>query len=158
MTTTQTGYQNIADYFIALSNDTENLITNLKLQKLVYYVQAWHLAVFKEPIFKDNFEAWVHGPVIPQLYRDYKQFSYNPISEEKEASDILFSNFGSEIQTILSDVTEEYFGRTAYELEQLTHSEDPWIKARNGIAASENSSQLIEQGSMKDYYSSVLAA
>lgn len=158
MTTTQTGYQEIADYFIALSNDTENLITNLKLQKLVYYVQAWHLAVFKEPVFEDNFEAWVHGPVIPQLYRDYKQFSYNPISEEKEASDTLFSNFSSEIQTILSDVTEEYFGRTAYELEQLTHSEDPWIKARNGISASENSSQVIEQGSMKDYYSSVLAA
>lgn len=158
MTVTQTGYQDIADYFIALSNDTENLITNLKLQKLVYYVQAWHLAVFKEPIFEDNFEAWVHGPVIPQLYRDYKQFSYNPINEEKEASDVLFAKFGSEIQTILSDVTEEYFGRTAYELEQLTHSEDPWIKARNGISASENSSQVIEQLSMKDYYSSVLAA
>ena len=150
-------YKNISDYFIALSNDTENLITNLKMQKLIYYVQSWHLGIFGLPIFADDFEAWVHGPVIPALYREYKHFSYNPIIEDKPSADTIFNSFDESVQTVLNDVTEEYFGRTAYELEQLTHSEMPWMTARNGISNRENSSQVISKSSMRDYYSSLLA-
>lgn len=151
-------YKDIADYFIALSNDTGNLITNLKLQKLVYYAQAWHLAVFKTPLFEDDFQAWVHGPVIPDLYHAYKHFAYNPIAEDKAPSEEIFTSFDSELQTILSDVTEEYFGRTAYELEQLTHAEDPWIEARGNLSADSSSSNIIPKDKMKSYYSTLITA
>ena len=54
---------------------------NLKLQKLVYYAQAWHLALRDVPLFEEDFEAWVHGPVIPALYQEYKKFGWRPILE-----------------------------------------------------------------------------
>lgn len=75
-------YNDIADYFIAVSNSTHDLITNLRLQKLVYYAQAWHLAIYQEPLFSEDFQAWVHGPVIPQLYTQYKEYKWNPITKD----------------------------------------------------------------------------
>jgi len=100
----------------------------------------------------------VHGPVIPQLYRQYKDLSYHPILEDKESSDKIFDKFDSNIQTVLNEVTEEYFGRTAYELEQLTHSETPWISARAGMGVSQNSNQIIGKSLMRDYYGSLVNA
>ena len=69
----------IEDYFIALSNSVQSLITNMKLQKLMYYAQAWHLAVIGDELFSDDFQAWIHGPVIPALYDKYKAYQWNPI-------------------------------------------------------------------------------
>jgi len=144
--------QNIADYFIALSNEVQDLTTNLKLQKLVYYTQAWHLAAFDEPIFSDEFQAWVHGPVIPSLYHKYKDFGYKPIIEDKPPVNEVRQTLPENVQEILDDVVEEYFGRTAYELEKLTHSEDPWITARGGIPDNEPSHTVISKELMKNYY------
>ena len=69
----------IADYFVRLANETGDYISNLKLQKLVYYAQAWYLAISDEALFEEDFEAWVHGPVIPELYQEYKSFGWRPI-------------------------------------------------------------------------------
>lgn len=69
----------IADYFLAFANATGSLVTNMKLQKLVFYTQAWHIAVFNEEIFDEDFQAWVHGPVLPSLYEKYKSFQWRPI-------------------------------------------------------------------------------
>ncbi|MBW4622042.1 MAG: DUF4065 domain-containing protein [Cyanosarcina radialis HA8281-LM2] len=57
----------VASYFIDLANKTGNTVNNLKLQKLVYYSQAWHLAIHGTPLFEEDFQAWIHGPVIPEL-------------------------------------------------------------------------------------------
>lgn len=151
-------YEEIADYFIALSNDSQDLITNLKLQKLVYYAQAWFLGVTGKPIFEDEFQAWVHGPVIPSLYQKYKSLSYNPIVEDKSRAEDIFSSFDPQVQSVLKDVVEEYFGRTAFELERLTHSEDPWILARGGKPSNEPSDAIISKDSMKKYYSQFVKA
>lgn len=64
--------QDVADYFIWLANDSGSFISNLKLQKLVYYAQAWYLAIYGQSLFDEDFEAWVHGPIIPSLYQKYK--------------------------------------------------------------------------------------
>lgn len=61
----------IAKHFIRFANEEGSFISNLKLQKLVYYAQAWHLAIHGTPLFEEDFEAWVHGPVIPSLYQKY---------------------------------------------------------------------------------------
>src|SRR6185369_5131439 len=82
-------YRLIADYFIGLANETGSLITNLKLQKLVYYAQAWNLALNDgRALFDDDFEAWVHGPVIFDLYNDYRALKWNPISKGVKLSEI----------------------------------------------------------------------
>jgi uncharacterized phage-associated protein len=59
--------QEVANYFIRRAHDSGEFISNLKLQKLLYYSQAWHLAIFDRRLFPERFQAWVHGPVIPTL-------------------------------------------------------------------------------------------
>ena len=60
--------QQIADYLIAFSHSVGDPISNLKLQKLLYYAQAWYLALHNEPLFPESIEAWVHGPAVPPVY------------------------------------------------------------------------------------------
>ena len=152
-------YKLIADYFISLSNETQNLITNLKLQKLLYYAQVWSLAINKKRLFEGDFEAWVHGPVLVALYNDYKDNRANPIRRddlgEGKFSEILLS-FDSTTQALLKDVTDNYFGLTAYELERRTHQEEPWRKARKGLEPDEPSSEKIDDVSIIEFYSQLV--
>jgi len=149
----QTTYHTVADYFIALSNETHDLITNLKLQKLTYYAQAWHLAIRNVPMFDEDFEAWVHGPVLPALYNQYKPFSWKPILREDIPSfSELENHFDESTKQFLSDLCDEYFGLSAYQLESLTHNEAPWKNARAGIPEDQPSSAIIKKEDMQLYY------
>jgi len=151
-----TPYKELADYFISLSNETGNLISNLKLQKLLYYAQAWHLAYFENRLINEDFEAWVHGPVLPKAYLEFCDFGWKPIFKEHLNQNFI-NNFCSEIITqkqceLLNDVVNEYFGLTAFQLEKLTHSENPWKIARGDLAPDIPSSKIITDKSMIDYY------
>jgi len=137
----------IADYFIYIANDTGSFISNLKLQKLVYYAQAWHLGIHDTPLFDEDFEAWVHGPVIPSLFEEYKKFSWQPILKEVEKP-----KFYPELEEFLQDVIEVYFIREGLELEMMTTREDPWIWARKGLRRDEPSHAIISKESMRVYY------
>ncbi|MBP0030303.1 Panacea domain-containing protein [Roseofilum sp. Guam] len=136
----------IADYFIWLANETGSFISNLTLQKLVYYAQAWHLALYDEPLFAEDFEAWIHGPVIPSLYQEYKSFGWRPIL--KDANPELPEN----IVQFLDELAQEYFACNGYELEQMTHFEDPWNWAREGLPPDEPSNEIIQKEWMWEYY------
>lgn len=136
----------IAEYFIHLANETGSFISNLKLQKLVYYAQAWHLALYDEPLFAEDFEAWVHGPVIPQLYQKYRKFGWHPIEQEAEP------DLPSKIKEFLDEVAREYFASDAYELEQMTHVEAPWNQARGNLPPDAPSNSVIRQEWIKEYF------
>jgi uncharacterized phage-associated protein len=146
----------IATFFLAFAQECQEPITNLKLNKLVYYTQAWHLALFKEPLFKDEIEAWVHGPVVPNTYDAYKQFRWTPIITDDINLEEIKQQFSPEQQELLDDIIEVYFPKTAYELEQMTHDEDPWITARNGLAPYEASHNIIAHDVMQKYYAGML--
>ncbi len=137
----------VADYFICLANETGSYISNLKLQKLVYYAQAWHLAIHNDPLFEEDFEAWIHGPVIPTLYQEYRAFQWKPILK-----DVSKQKFSEDVQNFLNEVSEVYFACDAYELERMTHQEDPWIKARGGLPLDTPSNAIISKESMREYY------
>ncbi len=137
----------VANYFLETAKETGSFISNLKLQKLVYYAQAWHLAIYGDPLFTEDFQSWVHGPVIPELYQKYKSFGWKPVIVDE--SDVTLSN---DFETFLDEVAEEYFACDAYELEQMTHAEQPWITARNGLPPDAASTALIEKEWMKEYY------
>jgi len=137
----------IANYFIWLANDTGSFISNLKLQKLVYYAQAWHLAIKDAPLFEEDFEAWIHGPVIPALYQKYKQFGWKPILEE-----VQFPHLPEETRQFLDDVAAEYFSCDGYYLERMTHVETPWIEARKGLPIDSPGNEIITKDSMKRYF------
>lgn len=136
----------IADYFIWLANDTGSFISNLKLQKLVYYAQAWHLAIQHQPLFQEDFEAWIHGPVIPELYQKYKSFGWKPIVEEVKPQ------LPSKIVQFLEEVAVEYFCCDAYELEQMTHIEKPWNLARGDLPLDAPSQEIIKKEWIEEYY------
>src|ERR1700730_1790883 len=149
-------YTKISDYFIALSNETGSLISNLKLQKLVYYADAWHLANYGRPLIQEDFQAWVHGPAIPSLYGEYKQFGWKPIIREDLTQEKLYEllkDFPKPTMDLLNLVTEEYFGLSAFELEKLTHNEEPWLKTRQGLTDDQPSERIIDKNLMRDYYS-----
>ena len=75
----------VAQFFIGLANEQANneqgdMMTNLRLQKLLYFAQGWHLARYGKPLFDDDIEAWQYGPVVPSVYNAYKQYGRGGIA------------------------------------------------------------------------------
>jgi uncharacterized phage-associated protein len=119
----------------------------LKLQKLLYYVQAWHLAVFRRPLFREKFQAWIRGPAIPEMYERYKGYAWRNIDEDVKPPDL-----DARIIAFMEEVLKEYGPLDARRLEQLTRDEDPWGMARGRIAEDEPSTATMDEETMGDYY------
>lgn len=141
-------HDTVADFFIVSAHKHGDCLTNLKLQKLVYYAQAWSLGLRGEEIFDADFQAWVHGPVCPALYARFKEYRWNPITIQPELPKI-----PDEIESHLIDVYEAYEQFSGYQLEKMTHAEDPWIIARDGIPLDEASNAVIHKEEIRDFYS-----
>jgi uncharacterized phage-associated protein len=122
-------------------------IDNLKLQKLLYYAQAWHLAIFGTPILAEQIEAWVHGPVVPEVFRLYRDYQWNPIPASVPSGQ-LPTGLGKHVTEVLM----AYGDFTGLQLERLTHSERPWQAARGGLPPDAPSHNVITHQSMKEYY------
>lgn len=126
-------------------------MSNKRLQKLCYYAQAWHLALTGDPLVPNRFEAWVHGPVCPELYSKYKDNGSDDIpqiSREIQAPE--------EYSDYVEEVLEAYGHLTTHQLELLTHEEDPWRLARKGLKPWESCNNVIAVDSMRDFYRSQL--
>lgn len=138
----------IADTLIQLSRERNIEITNLKLQKLLYYAQVWYLTLGKTgaPLFDAEFEAWVHGPVVPSVFRRFKDYRWKPITEPVKALD------DERLRGYLDEVLNKYGSLDARQLEHLTHQEEPWKEARKGFAPDESSSEVITHESIKRFY------
>jgi len=125
-------------------------VSAMKLQKLVYYCQAWSLVWDEKPLFNEEIEAWVNGPVIPELFYHCRgQFI---------VKEILIGNSGllNSTQKDSVDAIIAYYGdKTAQWLIDLSHSEKPWNDARVGLASNQRSSRAITHASMAEYYSSI---
>jgi uncharacterized phage-associated protein len=141
----------IADTIIALSRKRSLEITNLKLQKLLYYSQAWNLVFKGKPLFLESIEAWIHGPVVPSMFRRFKEYRWSPITCSVEASDDVA------IIEHIESVLAAYGKFDASQLERLTHHEDPWIEARRGLEPDAPSRNVISHSAMRNFYSSRLA-
>jgi len=123
----------VADFFIELAGqEEEGVITQLKLNKLLYYAQGLYLAKTGKPLFADSIEAWEYGPVVPAIYQRYKVCGSNPIAAEGKDVSGLFSE--DEYDTLL-DTAREYGKYTASYLVSKTHNPDtPWSQTdRNKI-------------------------
>lgn len=116
--------QDVAEYFLwrAADQDDERL-SNLKLQKLLYYAQGFSLAIFDKPLFSESVVAWVHGPVVVSLYHRYKEYGSGPIPPPV-ASDL--SKYGDDTIALLEEVFAVFGQFAAWTLRGMTHSEPPW--------------------------------
>ncbi|KKQ36482.1 MAG: hypothetical protein US54_C0066G0006 [Candidatus Roizmanbacteria bacterium GW2011_GWA2_37_7] len=135
-----------------------DLVSPLKMQKLVYYGYVWTLVKNKKRLFNEKIEAWPSGPVIPSLYRELKGYGSAPIDESflsvknEQELETLFSKFPKEFKTTLDEVYENYMTKTAFELVTLTHSEKPWLEARDGLPATQTSNNAISDDAIIKQY------
>lgn len=146
-------YKDIVAYILAYASESGEALTNLKLQKILYYTQAWYLANFSKPLFLEDFEAWVHGPVIPELYHELKIKGSAPIQNTNKLEEIK-ARFDSETIEYLDEVISVYLPFGAYQLELMTHKEDPWIEARKNCDPDERCTEVIKKLSMQRFYGS----
>jgi uncharacterized phage-associated protein len=117
--------KDIAKCFLFLDEQNEGSgISNLKLQKLVYYAQGFFSAIYDKMLFEEHIEAWRHGPVVPQLYQHFKEYGRNPISFEEEFDTSILDKEQLEIVTEVYEVFGPY---EAWKLRNMTHEEAPWI-------------------------------
>lgn len=127
----------------------ENL-SNLKLQKLLYYAQGAHLALHGSPLFEEKIKAWQHGPVVPQVWHDYKGYGAAEI-EEGVTDD--FSDFPEEAIDVLEDVYDVFGQFSAWKLRNMTHNEPPWQEAWGKGSGTE-----ISHDSMRDFFKDYVTA
>lgn len=134
----------VARYILEQTGPT----TTMKLQKLVYYCQAWSLAWDDEPLFDEEFQAWANGPVCPELFDKHRgEFR---ISESKLAG--YNAKLTDAQRETVRKVLAYYGDKEPHWLGELTHLEGPWRDARLGVPMGEPSSNVIEKDSMQQYY------
>lgn len=140
--------RDIADYFITLvDEDTGEVFTNLKLQKLVYYAQGFHLALYDKPLFNERIEAWLHGPVVPELYQIYKGYKSQPVPVS-EGFDV--SQFTEEVKELLNEVNLVYGQYSAWRLRDMTYEELPWQESYEKI------DKTISHESLKSFFKDLI--
>lgn len=143
----------VADYLLCFAQEHGDLITPLKLQKMVFYADAWYMALNDgEPLIDDHFEAWVHGPVSRSLYSRFSDYKWRPITAEISCP----AELSDDVKNHLNEIYDIFGGFDAYELERMTHNEDPWLHARNGIPNDEPCTTLIDKGVTADFYRSII--
>lgn len=132
----------IANWFLDKGDEEISLITPLRLNKLVYVAHGWHLGITDYPLIKDEVEAWDYGPVIPDIYHEFKQFRSNPITSRAMVWDLpkppfrieaSIENEGVEgkvdMKLFLDRIWNVYENYSAVELANLTHEEGtPWFQ------------------------------
>lgn len=123
----------------------------MKLEKLVYYSQAWHLVWEDEPLFADRIEAWANGPVIPSLYKEHRG-SFTVGQWSTGDPDRLSAKQRGTIDAVLGF----YGDKEAFWLSELTHREAPWRDAREGFPPGERGSREIKKSSIAEFYGSLI--
>lgn len=140
----------IAKWLIFQLANSGELLTHLKLQKLLYYSEVWNQIINERELFEEKFQAWAHGPVVPEVYSIYKLHSWNvlpvPKSEPKGIDD--------ETINVLNQIINSYGALTAKALENMTHEDQPWIDARGGRSAEERCETVIPKDSLVKFFKS----
>lgn len=137
----------ISDWFLS----KEAMIPK-KLQVLSYYFVAWEYALFDTSSMPNVvFQAWINGPIFPELYDKYKDYGWDNIEQKQDNSSL----FDSKLLELLESVWLTYGDKSANELEALTRSEYPWKNARKDLEEREVSDKGIEVKDMKEYYRSI---
>lgn len=138
----------VANFYVELANNSEDdVMTNLKVNKLLYFAQGCHLARTGRPLFNENIEAWQYGPVVPEIYRKYKVCGREPIAEvDDEYRPDVFTE--EELETLL-DVMQEFGRYTGEALISMTHEDGtPWSSTYATVGAN----GIISQSLLRDYF------
>ena len=109
-----------------LEEEDADLISNLKLQKLLYYAQGCYLALKNEPLFNEQIVNWAHGPVVEEIYHKYKNNGSNGIEYQGDYDNLI----DNDTTAVLEEVYDVFGKNSAWGLRNMTHQEDPWLKTQ----------------------------
>lgn len=137
--------QLIARYVINRCAQKERPISNLKLQKILYFVQAEFLVGMGEACFDDDIEAWTYGPVVPAVYFEYKIFGSTNIPDQGDDGFESISRKDKDHLDAIIDAAAKY---SASSLVEITHRQSPWGNAYR------REDKVIKQSEIKDYFAS----
>ena len=120
----------IADYFLwKAQEDNQELLSNMKLQKLVYYAQGLHLALNDTPLFDEKIEAWTYGPVVAELYHKYKNFGASGIPSDENFDPLLIDE---ETRELLDEIFDVFGQFSAIRLMEIAHNDECWNEIEIG--------------------------
>ncbi|MGH9069352.1 MAG: Panacea domain-containing protein [Acidimicrobiales bacterium] len=142
-----------ADDVVAAILELTGPVDTFKLQKLLYYCQAWHLAWDGEPLFEDRIEAWANGPVVPSVFRQHRGRYH--ISRWGRGNPKNLAP--AEIESV--EAVVDFYGRwRGFELAELTHRERPWKEAREraGLRPGDRGNEEVDRVAMADYYAGLI--
>ncbi|QPL46476.1 SocA family protein [Halomonas sp. A40-4] len=142
----------IANYLIAKASSSDgehSKLSNLKLQKLLYYVQGFHTVLLKRPAFDDRMEAWMHGPVVPSAYHYYKAYGNGQIPPAMPLEEV---DIDDQTAELVDEVFNVYAQHSAWHLRNLSHEEDPWMNRFD----SEIGSSEIKIEDLEEFFPSLL--
>lgn len=149
-----TSAKEIADYVIYLASQKtigdggeKEGITNLKLQKILYFIEAYYLSVKGKSAFVDDILAWEYGPVVPDIYHRFKHYENKPIFSEEGYT----CSLPNEDKKIIQEVWTTFDKFSAGRLVEITHNHEPWIKAYERRKSGDGS-DVISKKEMKEYY------
>lgn len=145
--------KDVADFLLVESRERGEVLTNLKLQKLLYYADGWYAVegAEKRPLFDEVFQAWVHGPVLPSQYHRFKDCRWRPIDGDVSKP----VSLSEPVRSHLREVIDVFGSETAVALELMTHREPPWLEARGGLPPDAISSNPISKETTKNYFKSL---
>lgn len=153
-----TKINDVADYIIVKLDEAGVGMNILKLQKLLYYVQAWSLAFRGETLFAGKFQAWVHGPVNREIYDRFvgTHMMYALLSRADIQKGFDFNEISEQARSHIDEILDTYARYTGTQLEGMTHDEAPWVQARGDRKPAERCETEIDEALMKDFYSQEL--
>lgn len=144
--------ETVAKYFLLKAAQEGEPITPLKIQKLVYlaYVNA---LLHDKKLFNEKIQAWANGPVVPSLYQQLRKYGFNPIDQEfyNVNVDVLLEEL-SGVTDVLDETFDEYAPKSAFDLVAITHNDGAWSRAREGLAATDKSDEVIKDEYILEAY------
>lgn len=142
----------VARYFLVHACD----ITPLSVQKLLYYAQSFFMALYNTPLFIDRCQAWVGGPVYPNVYYKYREFGYDPMEMSLQMHDEDIDQLTNREVVFLNEIINAFGCYSGKILSRITHAEKPWMQARGNLLPTDRSVTELDQNVINDYFREVV--
>lgn len=152
----------VANKLISLGLQHDRLLTQMKLQKLLFFMQGWHLGLADKPLFENDFEAWTYGPVVPAVYQEFRDFGIRGINRFGRALIRCGDQFAiaephlenpERLDPLFERIWQVYGQYSGNQLSDMTHRPDaPWTKVREPYGDNVPRSLLIPKDLMRDYF------
>ena len=147
--------RDLATYLLQKAQQTGDALTLMKLNALLYYAEAWSLAVFDGELIREELQAWDHGPVFPSLWENLKHRGWNTLATDDLSAE---TRLDSETSSLLDDVWQAYGEFPLPDLEKMIKQDAPWKEARHGLPAWDLSKKPMSKALMQSFYKAVFEA